>query len=509
MTEALNQQLDRTASDGSGHPEEQKLRLEFLNTLQSPQRQEHQKLRLEFLNALHVAFKGARFFPRQNESVIKKTEQLLGLIKKVIGSEGACVLEHIHGFLMLNGSRLKTDVVGLIPYNFMMEAMTKLRTGMVLFEATVTFDDLCNFLYIFAKVDPKDRGEDPFKIFEDGIKRQGLTTVNIGREDEQTLSARNEDLRHQSVDIYFRSISVAKNILQNAHAGKAVNFRRAKRAVQTMVDIAAKDEFFLLALSTIKNYDEYTYNHSTNVAVLSISFGQHLGLTKQLLGSLGMAALLHDIGKTRVDKAVLNKTGKLARDEWETLKSHPVQGVKRLLQSAEMNELLMRTIIVAFQHHKRVDLQGYPETRSEHDLNLFSKIVAIADCYDALTTPRVYRSQSYSAAEAFGIMLDDTGTVFDPALLNEFVLFLSLYPVGTMLKLDTGESALVYRANHDIELLDRPTIKIITDTRGQKIEPFLVSSAEKDADGKYKRNVAAIDAPSKYFKDLDQYFSLL
>jgi HD-GYP domain-containing protein (c-di-GMP phosphodiesterase class II) len=243
--------------------------------------------------------------------------------------------------------------------------------------------------------------------------------------------------------------------------------------------------------------------------VLSISFGQHLGLSKQLLGSLGIAALLHDIGKTDIDKAVLNKAGKLTRDEWEIIKSHPMMGVKRLLQSAEMNEMVMRSIVVAFQHHRRMDLEGYPETDSGRELNFFSKIVAIADCYDALTTPRIYRSRSYSAAEAFGIMLDDIGTVFDPVLLNSFVLFLSLYPVGTMLRLDTGESALVFRVNHDVELLDRPMIKIVTDTEGKRIEPILASAAEKDTDGNYKRNVTAIDAPSKFFKNLDEYFSLL
>ena len=490
MTEATNVQVDKLKGD-------------------EPGRQEQQRLRLDFLNALHVAFKGARFFPPQNESVIRKMEQLLDLIKKLFGSDGACNLEHVHGFLMLNGSRLRTDVVGLVPYNFMMDAMAKLKTGTVSLDATITFDELRSFFYVFAKLDPKDGSQDPFQLFEDDIKRQGLVSVRIAREDEQSLSTRNQDLRRQSVDIFFRSISVAKSILQNAHAGKAVNFRRAKRAVQTMVDIAVEDEFFLLALSTIKNYDEYTYNHSTNVAVLSISFGQHLGLSKQLLGSLGIAALLHDIGKTDIDKAVLNKAGKLTRDEWEIIKSHPMMGVKRLLQSAEMNEMVMRSIVVAFQHHRRMDLEGYPETDSGRERNFFSKIVAIADCYDALTTPRIYRSRSYSAAEAFGIMLDDIGTVFDPVLLNSFVLFLSLYPVGTMLRLDTGESALVFRVNHDVELLDRPMIKIVTDTEGKRIEPILASAAEKDTDGNYKRNVTAIDAPSKFFKNLDEYFSLL
>jgi len=490
MTQTDNAQLDDFVTEGAGH----KLQ---------------QKLRLDLLNALHVAFKGARFFPPQNESVIKKIHQLLHLVEQVFEMEGSCNLEHVHGSLMLNATRVKTDVAGLVPYNFMMETFSRLKTGSLLFEPTLTFEDLRSFLYVFAKIDPKDSGDNPYEMFEEGLNRQGLTCVTLRPEDDRSLTSRNDDLRRNSVDIYFRSISVAKSILQNAHAGKAVNFRRAKRAVQTMVDIAQEDEFFLVALSSIKNYDEYTYNHSSNVAVLSITFGQHLGLSKRLLGALGMAALLHDIGKTDIEKDVLNKTGKLSRDEWEMLKSHPMLGVKRLLRCAEMNDMLIRAIIVAFQHHKRIDLQGYPETVSDQELNLFSKIVAIADCYDALTTPRVYRSRSYSAAEAFDIMLDDAGTVFDPLLLNEFALFLSFYPVGTMLKFDTGESALVYRVKHEVGAMDRPTVKVITDAQGSRIDPVVTDLAEKNPDGTFKRNVVEVVPPSKYFKDLEEYFAML
>ena len=236
MTETTNTQLDQ-------------LRLQT----DTGEHQEQQKLRLEFLNALHVAFKGARFFPSQNESVIRRIQQLLELMVHLFKTEGACNLEYVHGFLMLNGTRLKTDVAGLVPYNFMMETMDKLKTGTISFDMSITFEDLRNFLYVFAKIEPKDSGEAPFKMFEESIKRQGLTCVTIGPEDDQSLATRNDDLRRSSVDIYFRSISVARSILQNAHAGKAVNFRRAKRAVQTMVDIAMEDEFFLLALSSIKN----------------------------------------------------------------------------------------------------------------------------------------------------------------------------------------------------------------------------------------------------------------
>ncbi len=473
------------------------------------ERREQQRMRLDFLNALHVAFKGARFFPPQNESVVKRIHDLHQIIQAVAESEGNCNIEHVHGFLMMNASRVKTDAASLVAYNFIMETMARLKVGIITFAASATFEQIRSFLYVVAKMDAKDIDEDPFCRVEEKLQPLALTGITLGAQDESTLDDRNEDLRRSSVDIYFRSISVAKSILQNAHAGKAVNFRRAKRAVQTMVDVATEDEFFLLALSSIKNYDEYTYNHSANVSVLSITFGQHLGMSKKLLGSLGMAALLHDVGKTDVPKEVLNKAGKLTAEEFAEMRRHPMLGVKRLLRSGDASEMLMRAIVVAFQHHKRVDLHGYPETKEAREIDWCSKIVSIVDCYDALTTPRIYRKRSYSAAEALGIMLDDAGTAFDRLLLYKFALFITLYPVGTIVRLDTGESALVYRVRNEVEFLDRPMAKLLTDVSGGRIEPVVIDLAEKHDTGAFKRTVVAIIAPSAYFDNLDDYFKLL
>lgn len=469
-----------------------------------------QKQRLELLTALHVAAKGARFFPPQNESVVHRMQELLGLLKGFLESENHVALEVAHSFLMLNGERIKTDVAGLVPYNYVMETLQKLHCGSVIFDSMLTLDELRDFVYIFAKTEPTDGYKDPFGALRNELRKKGLKSVQLVRENTQSLTIRNEETRNASVDIYFRAIGAAKSVLQNAHSGKAVNFRKAKRAIQAMVDITVQDEFFLLAMTHIKNYDEYTYNHSANVAVLAITFGQHLGLSKKLLGALGMAAMFHDIGKTEIDREVLNKAGKLSRDEWDMLKSHPVLGVKNLLRSSEINEMLIRSMIVAFEHHKHVDLQGYPCTEHARDLNFLSRVVSICDVYDALTTPRIYRAKAYSAAEAFAIMLEEAGSAFDAALVNQFVLFLSLYPVGTLVRLNNGETGLVYQVRHEKDMLDRPFLKVVIDTSGNCIEPVKVDMAETEESGRtFKHEVVEVLAPGQCFKDLKEYLALL
>lgn len=477
--------------------------------VQEPEAQDQQKLRLDLVTALHVAAKGARFFPRQNESVIAKTWHLLECIRQVRDREGGVVLEEAYSFLMLNGSRIKTDVAGMAPYNFVLGTMQKLHCGDLTLDELLTFEELREFLYVFTAKEASD-DKNVFKHFHQQIVRLGLKSIKVVEADTRPLLSRTDELRQAAVDIYFKSIAVTRNVLENAHAGKAVNFRRAKRAMQTMVDITSRDRFLLVALTNIKNYDEYTYNHSTNVAVLALTFGQHLGMSPKTLGELGMAAMFHDIGKTEIDPKVLNKPGKLNRDEWELVKSHPVAGVKNLLKSSNMNEMLIRSVIVALQHHQRVDLGGYPNTDHSGTVDFFGRLVSICDVYDALTTPRVYRKESYSAAQAMAIMLDEAGKAFDARLVREFVRFLSLYPVGTTLRLDNGAIGVVCQAHSDDDLLDRPVVKLITDDQGNRLEPVRVDLAETDPQtGAFKRSPAKVLAPREFFRDLQEYFDLL
>jgi HD-GYP domain-containing protein (c-di-GMP phosphodiesterase class II) len=471
---------------------------------------EQRQLRLELVTAFHVATKACRFFPRQNESVTARIKHVLNCIEQVRAGEQGVFFEVAHSFLLLNGSRIKTDVAGIVPYNYLLGAMQKVHCGGISFDGALTFEDLREFMYLLASMEVSAKEQGSFRQFYSAMIRQGLKNMEVFEEDTRSRLSRTDEIRQSAVDIYFKSISVARTVLENAHAGKAVNFRRAKRAMQTMVDIASRDRFLLLALTNIKNYDEYTYNHSTNVAVLALTFGQYLGMDRKALGDLGMAAMFHDIGKTEIDAKVLNKPGRLNRDEWELLKSHPVSGVKNLLKSSNMNDMLIRSIIVAFEHHQRVDMSGYPHTEHASNVSFFSRLVSICDVYDALTTSRVYRTHAYSAAEALAIILDGAGKAFDPVLAGEFVRFLGLYPVGTMLRLDTGETAVVSEVRASDELLDRPLVKLIDDVDGNRIEPVQVDLAEKDeGTARFKRSPVRVLAPRKYFQDLQEYLALL
>jgi HD-GYP domain-containing protein (c-di-GMP phosphodiesterase class II) len=282
--------------------------------------------------------------------------------------------------------------------------------------------------------------------------------------------------------------------------------RKLKRLVQTAVRLVMQDESMLLGLTTIKNYDEYTFNHSVNVAIYSMAIGRRLGFSKKALTELGITAMLHDLGKLKVPREVLNKPDKLDKAEWDLMKKHPLMGVEVVLNLKQLGEINPRTVIGIFDHHLKTDLSGYPKLFRKKEPSLFGRIIQIADVYDAMTTPRVYRKKSYSPGEALAIMLNDRETAFDPVLLKIFIGLVGIFPVGSLVLLDTKEIAITYKANSDPELLDRPQVIVIHRDGTGEVKKSFVDLSEPGGSGAYKRSIVKTLDPNKYHINIVKYF---
>jgi HD-GYP domain-containing protein (c-di-GMP phosphodiesterase class II) len=240
---------------------------------------------------------------------------------------------------------------------------------------------------------------------------------------------------------------VAKRLASNKNAGMG----KSVQLVQNMVDLIMNDDNVLLDLSTIRDYDDYTFTHSINVSILSLCLGHRIGLSKVLLSRLGLSALFHDLGKIDIPKDVLNKPGKLNTDEFKIIQNHSIYSVRRILRLRASYDRKAGIMLAPFEHHLRYDLGGYPKTPRKIPISLFGRIITIADVYDAVTAPRIYRKTYMSQDKALGLMLKDSGTIFDPILLKVFINMLGIYPVGTVLVLDNGQLVLVAHPPEDAE----------------------------------------------------------
>jgi putative nucleotidyltransferase with HDIG domain len=269
--------------------------------------------------------------------------------------------------------------------------------------------------------------------------------------------------------------------------------------MQKAVDSIMQDESALLGLANIKNYDEYTFNHSVNVAIYAVALGQRIGLPKKLLSHLGMAGLLHDVGKTKIPPEVLNKTENLTPQEWALIRSHPVTGSEIILRVKEWGELSTRLISAAFEHHLRYDLSGYPRMARKRSTTLFGRIVALADFFDALIRPRVYRRFPYVSEKILGFMLERAGKDFDPSLVKIFINMIGVFPLGTLALLNTNEMGIVVQNQEDTELIDRPKVCLLTYSDGEYRKGKVVDLKEvEESTGAYKRSILKTLDPNEY-----------
>ncbi len=241
-------------------------------------------------------------------------------------------------------------------------------------------------------------------------------------------------------NIQLKTRGMAQHFMDDLRAGEKITPDDAKEVVTDVVQSMIHNPNAMMCYTLIQNRDERTSDHSMNVCVLSLAFGRHLELSEDELDELGIAALLHDMGKVEIPMDVLHKEGRLTDEEFDIIKEHPVHGRKILL---EANGKVPQSVIdVAYSHHERADGHGYPQGLTSRQMSLFVKIVAIVDVYDALTSNRSYH-EGISSHDALKRMYEWRETDFDPDLLEKFIQCLGTYPVGTVVELNTGDIGIV------------------------------------------------------------------
>jgi putative nucleotidyltransferase with HDIG domain len=253
------------------------------------------------------------------------------------------------------------------------------------------------------------------------------------------------------------------------------------KIIDSLAKMVSQDRTSLMALTALKRYDNYTFTHMVNVSVLAMAQARSLNLEGPLLREFGFAALMHDIGKVHTPLEVLNKPDKLTKDEFELMKQHVVDGAHILRRTPEMPALAP---VVAFEHHLRQDLSGYPENIGHRQLNLCTQIVSIADVYDALRSNRIYR-QGLPSDRIKSILTQKDSPAFNTKLLRRFINLMGLFPVGTLVRLNTEEVAVVTH-EHPTDPF-RPQVKVLLDKLGQELEEKpLLNTWEPDGRGDFK-----------------------
>jgi putative nucleotidyltransferase with HDIG domain len=263
--------------------------------------------------------------------------------------------------------------------------------------------------------------------------------------------------------VYKAAKLIVQQAMEDVRMGRALNMESVSEVVGSMADSILRSPDALTSLTRLKQFDEYTFFHSVNTSALALSVGKHLGYGREPLLQLGTGMLLHDIGKTMIPVEILNKPGRYEAHEFEIMKQHVLRGAEILSNTTGLTDTFLKP---ALEHHERVDGTGYPHHRSNKDLSQFGLIAAIVDIYDAVTSDRCYhKGKTPHDTLQFLYQLGTQGHV-DGTLVQQFVQVVGVYPVGSCVSLNTGETAIVKQFNHQAPI--RPLVVLITDEAGHR-----------------------------------------
>ncbi len=456
---------------------------------------------------LYVALRNLKMYPVENAVVQKALEDLTNLSGELIAGDGECEFRLAGEFLFLNATRMKLDLDNYTSFSYILGRCRDAGVGLLRFHERPSVRDwtiLLSFLTSTTGGAPADR----FELLQ---KRLAETNVHVFELSPPIESADDPEdageAKERAKKTYQQSVSTTKEVINSVRMGQSPNIKKIKRVVQGIVDQILSEETSLMGLTTIRDYDDYTFTHCVNVCIFSVALGRRLGLTRLQLYDLGFSALFHDIGKSRVPIDIIQKPDALTEDEWRLVAAHPWLGVLALFQLREQSEFPYRAMLVAYQHHMKRDLTGYPRSLHLSEMTFYSKIVAVADGFDAATTRRVYMSDALDPSEVLREMRDNPRRGMDPVVVKAFVALLGIYPVGTFVVLDTFELAIVHGANPLPEMVSRPLVRIVSDALGNVLHPGeVVDLAERDESGAYRRTIIKTGDPERYGIRVGDYF---
>jgi len=420
----------------------------------------------EFLRTLSAARQVYALYPREHPKRMETTADLTGQIGELCGARGRPVVLFVsEGNFYMGATLLAWESLTL---SRLAQSMTDAGVRSLEFRTGVTQADADALLRL---------------VMGERAAESELAWIGVNR---ATPVAPDADVSGMSelLQSYAAGLELLRQTAARLLAGRPADLDATVRLTEHLAELISEDPAQALLLTTVKSYDEYTYHHMVNVCILSLALARAIGLSHEQSIALGIGGLLHDVGKVKVPREVLQHDGLLNEEQWRLIQRHPVDGAG--LVAITTRDPLHPALSIVLEHHAAFDGSGYPSLSGRRVPSLPSRIVSVADCFDAITSKRSYRKPE-ERRQALAILQAGAGRAFDPRVVRTFVRLVGLFPVGSLVQLSTGEVGVVVR-NHE-RALGRPTVRLVLDVEGSAAETTEIDLSEKMRDGAFRWSV--------------------
>jgi putative nucleotidyltransferase with HDIG domain len=409
----------------------------------------------DLLRRFGASLRGVQLYAPNHPIVMRNLEGLVEALRALHRHDGSVVIGIV-------GDEL---IVGELPMSKASATMSEMiRRFMALgiervtFMSAVTLDELKTFAGKFSQLEKTLTGD----ALKEAAALLESPNIRVGRVTMEEKAPEDTDVATLR-RMYTEAVSVASLVWESARTGSGPEPAKAHSMIDGLAQAVAQNRSALLALTALKDYDNYTFTHMVNVAILTMAQARGLGIEGPLLREFGLAALMHDIGKVKTPSEILNKPDKLTDEEYSIMKRHVVDGAEILRCTTDIPALAP---VVAFEHHLRIDGTGYPPVSRPH-LNLATMLCGIADVYDAMRSRRKYQ-QAFPSERVLAVLQNNDGAHFDRNLVRRFVQLVGIYPVGNLVKLNTGETAVVLQVHAPDPY--RPKVRVLFAVDGGRLD---------------------------------------
>ena len=454
---------------------------------------------MAFINAFFILFKTAQYVDANNATYQTQSSKFYVTFRRLVDAHGKITIKVIDGRIFVRDRLVRFDSEGIVRARSVIDAWHQLGVGGVTLDDSLDNRQIDKFIYLVNSLDRQNRNREDVaqRLTELGIEGISLLAA-VRRERKAVLSEEKRKLMRRTARVtFFRAISVVEESMIRASHDKEIDISKARRVVHSLIEQISEDECSLIELTNIRDFDEYTYAHCANVCVYSLTIGVKLGLDRMQLSDLGFAALFHDIGKIKLPEDLIRKPDIFDENDWIQMQRHPLLGAKTILRNLRFSRQTAHAAVVAFEHHINRDYTGYPSLVNRKPINLFSRIVTIADTFDALSSGRLYIKKPIPPDEVLRKMMYQMNVKFDEFLMKLFVNIIGVYPPGTMVLLSDDRLGVITRTNQNA--LSRPVVKIIGDKSGPYVRFDEIDLSEIENAGK---KVVRIIDPAKYNIDV-------